>query len=168
MKSCKRKYCKSCGGLRTEVNTDVMSHGYFRSKCKVCFKVSSKQYEKTYEGYLVRSYRNMKSRVSGVLKEKRHLYEGKEICKKEEFYAWSKQDTSYRLLFDRWVENSYNVRLSPSVDRIDPCLGYIEGNMRWVTHDVNSLLGLYSKIGKHITLEDAIAICEENLRRSLL
>ena len=34
----------------------------------------TKKYEKTEKGFLVRTYRNMLSRVSGVTKNKNHLY----------------------------------------------------------------------------------------------
>jgi hypothetical protein len=53
----------------------------------------SKKYEKTPNGFLMRMYRNMKSRVSGVQIQKFHLYEGKELLGKEDFYAWAKKQS---------------------------------------------------------------------------
>jgi len=37
------------------------------------------KYEKTKNGFLMRVYRNMRSRIAGVQKEKFHLYAGKNI-----------------------------------------------------------------------------------------
>lgn len=99
------------------------------------------KYEKTKRGHLVRTYRNMLSRVTGVLKKKAHLYEGLEILDKESFYQWSLSDDMFNQIFDEWVISDYNRKLTPSIDRIDPCLGYIDDNIRWLTHSENSKLG---------------------------
>ena len=47
---------------------------------------STKKYEKTKNGFLMRCYRNMKSRITGVQKQKAHLYVGKSLLEKELFY----------------------------------------------------------------------------------
>ena len=99
------------------------------------------KYEKTKKGYLVRTYRNMLSRVTGVLKKKAHLYKGLEILDKEVFYEWSLEDPAFNRIFDEYTDSSYNRKLSPSIDRIDSGLGYTMGNIRWLTHSQNSKLG---------------------------
>ena len=99
---------------------------------------NTKKYERTINGKLMRTYRNMQSRVVGVLKLKRHLYEGKEILSREEFYAWAKASPEFYRLFDGWVASGYRCGASPSVDRIDPSKGYVLSNMEWVTHSENS------------------------------
>lgn len=104
-----------------------------------------KKYEKTFNGYLVRTYRNMKSRVSGILKKKAHLYEGLELLGKEEFYSWAKTNKQFVELHSAWVSSGYDRKLSPSIDRINGRLGYTVENMRWVTHSENSRLGALSR-----------------------
>lgn len=106
--------------------------------------LSTKIYEKTKRGYLVRTYRNMLSRVNGVLKSKSHLYEGLSILDKEDFYRWSEADESFNNLFAAWEESGYDTKLSPSIDRINPKDGYSLDNMRWLTHGENSRLGAIS------------------------
>jgi hypothetical protein len=101
----------------------------------------TKKYEKTKSGKIMRTYRNMKSRIVGILKKKAHLYSGLELLPKEDFYTWAFKDQSFNLLFNDWVQSGYCKKLSPSVDRIDTSLGYILGNIRWVTHSENSRLG---------------------------
>lgn len=95
-------------------------------------------YERTRAGKLMRTYRNMKSRVEGVLKKKAHLYFGLDLLDKEDFYNWSKNSFEFESLFLFWEASGFKKGLSPSIDRIDPSLGYELGNIRWSTHSHNS------------------------------
>ena len=103
--------------------------------------VETKRYEKTINGFLMRLYRNMKSRISGVQKEKYHLYEGKELLSKDEFYEWAKSNDTFLMLFDEYKKSEYNRKLAPSVDRIDSSKGYEISNMEFVTQSKNSRRG---------------------------
>ena len=104
---------------------------------------STKTYEKSLKGYLVRTYRNMLSRVRGILKKKAHLYEGLEILSKDEFYKWSLK-SNYPDLLDAYRESGFDMKLAPSIDREDTSLGYTLDNIRWITHSENSKLGSLS------------------------
>jgi len=99
--------------------------------------IITKKYEKTIKGKLVRTYRNMKSRVGGVLKNKNHLYKGLSILDKEDFYEWSLNNDDYKYIFKKWKESGYDLKKSPSIDRIDADKGYEKGNIRWVTFSEN-------------------------------
>ena len=101
----------------------------------------TKKYERTKKGKLMRLYRNMQSRVNGVQKAKHHLYKGKNLLDKDEFYNWALACREFHRLFEAWVESDYDRKLTPSVDRIDPSKGYEIGNMEWVTHSENSRRG---------------------------
>jgi hypothetical protein len=107
--------------------------------------VETKRYEKTINGFLMRLYRNMKSRITGVQKEKYHLYEGKELLDKNEFYKWAKSNVKFLMLFEEYEKNEYNRKLAPSVDRIDSSKGYEFSNMEFVTHSENSRRGSLNK-----------------------
>lgn len=98
----------------------------------------TKKYERTINGFLVRKYRNMKSRVTGIQKVKYHLYKDKDLLPKEDFYSWAKLDKSFNNLFKEWEKSNYQMKLCPSIDRINPSQGYILNNMQWVTHSENS------------------------------
>lgn len=146
------KQCTKC--LNTKPLTEF--HKKSRTKdgldyyCKVCSneilrkrRVDNKnsttiKYEKTLKGKLVRTYRNMVSRVEGILKSKAHLYKGLDILEKEEFYSWSLNNKEYIAIYTDWVNNDYSFKLSPSIDRVDPTRGYTIDNIRWVTHSQNS------------------------------
>lgn len=106
---------------------------------------TTKKYEKTKPGFLMRAYRNMLSRVSGVQSQKAHLYAGKDILEKQEFYQFSLNDCSFHYLFQQWEMNEYDRKLTPSIDRIDSTKGYFLENMRWVTHSENSRNALYKR-----------------------
>lgn len=54
-------------------------------------------------------------------------------------YAMSSGE--FLVMFKTWEFNKYDRRLCPTVDRINPELGYILENMRWLTHSENSRLG---------------------------
>ena len=119
--------CKNCANRK------------IRDRRKLENNSTTKKYEKTLKGKLVRTYRNMLSRVKGILKNKRHLYEGLEILDKELFYEWSLNNKEYLNLFNVWVESGYSVKFSPSIDRKDHTKGYSIDNIRWVTFEFNSL-----------------------------
>lgn len=107
--------------------------------------MATKKYEKTKNGFLMRVYRNMKSRIVGVQKLKHHLYSGKYLLEKEEFYQWAKSNSKFFILFAEWQSSGFDRKLTPSVDRIDSSKGYFLGNMEWVTHSENSRRGGCSK-----------------------
>lgn len=100
----------------------------------------SKRYEKTLNGFLMRLYRNMYSRVYGIQRQKWHLYKGIDILPKEDFYEWSKKSHALKRLFRAWENSSYDRKFTPSVNRINPKRGYTIDNMEWLTHSENSRL----------------------------
>jgi hypothetical protein len=106
---------------------------------------ATRKYEKTKKGFLVRLYRNMQSRITGVQKVKHHLYKGKYLLPREEFYEWALTSTSFHILFETWENSEYCRKLAPSVDRVDSSKGYYLDNMEWVTHSVNSSRGSKSQ-----------------------
>jgi len=107
-----------------------------KTRLEIC-----KKYERTKKGVLVRKYRNMQSRIEGIQKKKHHLYRGKKLLPRDEFYEWAMSDPEYDRLYREWVESGYDRKLAPSVDRLDPSAGYIIENMQWVTHSENSRRG---------------------------
>lgn len=97
------------------------------------------KYEKTKRGFLMRCYRNMLSRITGVQVAKYHLYEGKRLdFTKQEFYEFSLGSDVFNKLFAEWELSEYNRKLTPSVDRINSAKGYSFDNIEWVTHSENS------------------------------
>jgi hypothetical protein len=106
----------------------------------------SHRYEKTPNGFLMRLYRNMKSRVTGVQKLKAHLYKGKELLPRDLFYNWSKSNETFWSLFEIWIASGCDRKLTPTVNRIDSKRGYTLDNMEWITHSENSRLTSRNKM----------------------
>lgn len=121
-----KNQCRSC------VNKKL------RERRKRTKNAATKRYEKTKSGFLMRLYRNMESRISGVQSQKHHLYRDKELLDREDFYKWAMASPSFHELFFSWEESDYERKLTPSVDRKNPSLGYSIPNMEWVTHSENS------------------------------
>lgn len=109
----------------------------------------TKAYEKSPKGFLMRAYRNMQSRVTGVQKKSIHLYAGLDLLPREDFYTWAWDNAEFWRLFKRWTLSGYDRKLTPSVNRIDTYKGYTLGNIEWLTHSVNSALGSSSPRRKH-------------------
>ena len=101
----------------------------------------SKLYEKTPKGFLMRTYRNMQSRVAGVQRKKAHLYKGLPILLRTDFYAWAWDHPHFWRLYKQWAAAEYDQKLTPSINRVDSTKGYTIDNIEWLTHSVNSSLG---------------------------
>jgi hypothetical protein len=99
------------------------------------------KYEKTPNGFIMRMYRNMQSRVTGVQSKKAHLYLGLPLLDRQSFYDWVKKNDKFWELYNDWVFSGYNRKYTPTVDRINPSKGYELGNMEIVTHSENSSRG---------------------------
>ena len=98
---------------------------------------TTKKYEKTFNGFVMRMYRNMQSRITGVQTKKSHLYLGKELMSKDEFYSIAKNSDKLKALFTEWELSCYSRRLAPSIDRIDSSKGYTFDNVRFVQFHEN-------------------------------
>jgi len=131
----KDKHQNQCRSCRNKVQRD------YRNKRNGL--LSQSIYDKTKKGFLVRCYRNMKSRVSGVIKKGN--YKGLPILEKELFYQMSISNKDFNLLFDKWEKSNYERKIVPSIDRINSKEGYVVGNIRWVTLSENSRLGAISR-----------------------
>ena len=151
------KECTKCGQVKSLslFGNDKKFKDGKASQCKSCFKLYlndfrsntnneiTKRYEKTPKGFLVRTYRNMLSRVQG--KVKAHIYAGFEILDKNVFYSWALNDKSFCALFEQWEASNYSRKITPSIDRIKSDMGYSLTNIRWITHSNNSSLGSISR-----------------------
>ncbi len=106
---------------------------------------TTKKYEKTIPGFLMRCYRNMQSRVTGVQKKKAHLYLGLSLLDRQSFYDWARNDWQFYGLWLDWIKSDYDRKLTPSINRIDSTRGYEPDNIEWLTHSENSRLGNMSR-----------------------
>jgi len=139
-KQCKDGYSWTCKKCKLDKQKEVrqQSDNFY-----------TKKYEKTIKGFLMRTYRNMKSRVLGIQYKKQHLYIGKSLLNKELFYEFSINDNSFNELYNNWVNCDYNRKLTPSIDRIDTNKGYELENIQWITHSENSRKATINRYYEH-------------------
>lgn len=104
-----------------------------------------KHYLKTKRGFVGGTYTNMDGRVKG--RNKPWIYKGLDICSRAEFIEWSTKDRMFNMLFDEWERSGYEMKLTPSIDRINSNKGYTFDNMSWITHSENSQRGAFSRWG---------------------
>jgi hypothetical protein len=115
--------------------------------------IETRRYEKTISGFLMRAYRNMLSRVKGIQPKGRHHYVGLSILPRKEFYALSKGDPVFSLLYHQWKDAGYIRVLTPSVNRINSREGYTNYNIEWLTLAENSRLGSVSRFSRAIATD---------------
>lgn len=146
------KKCNKCNEQKdiSEFKTHTSTADRRSNFCRACTNekqkkyrteisdVCTKKYEKTKKGFLVRLYRNMQSRITGVQKQKFHLYKGLPLLGRDEFYAWALSSDDFNRLFSDYEKSGYDRKLAPSVDRMDSKLGYEIHNMQFITHLQNS------------------------------
>lgn len=123
--------------MMTKEERRLYQQEYRRNNNNIC----TKRYEKSLDGFLMRMYRNMKSRITGVQSKKKHLYEGKELFDKDSFYDWAKTNPMFLDLWEQYVASGHQRIIAPTVDRIDSTRGYCFDNVEWVTHSENSRRG---------------------------
>lgn len=85
-------------------------------------------------------YYHMTARHNGNATHYSHS-EGKGIMTKEEFFEWCKHPDQMAVfvgIYFDWMTADFPLGLSPSIDRIDSELGYVAGNIQWLTFDQNT------------------------------
>jgi len=93
----------------------------------------------TIRAFLLNLYGNMKKRVQG-----KHgylnLYKNKPLVAKEVFLNWAQNHPTFLSLYKQWYMCNFNIKLTPSVNRIDSRRGYTLDNMEWLTFSQNCTL----------------------------
>jgi hypothetical protein len=94
--------------------------------CKYCHRVGVQRLDRSFLGCLRKRYRDLVKRS----KEKGWPVPDFTV---ESFVDRFKKDVTYQTLWDSWVRSGYKPKLSPSVDRIDPCQAYAFDNIAMVS-----------------------------------
>lgn len=92
---------------------------------------------------LANKYSNMKRRVEGRVGGPRgayfaRLYMGLGLMPKAEFMTWALHDPEFKRLWREYQLSGWDLRLAPSIDRIDTQRGYVAGNIQFITHADNA------------------------------
>lgn len=112
------------------------------SICSQCCARLNKARRRTPEGFILKAYRDLTRRCMGTtgLRKTDRLYKGLAYCSKSDFISWSRANIEFWRLHRLWVASDYNLKLAPTVNRINPDLGYLLGNLEWMTFALNCSL----------------------------
>jgi hypothetical protein len=80
----------------------------------------------------------MKSRTEGKNTKSPHLYKGLPILPKDVFISWAKNHPDFLKLYKRWKTCDFDLKLTPTVNRMNSSKGYTLDNIEWMTHSQNS------------------------------
>lgn len=94
----------------------------------------AREYGRTFKGFFNNTYGRMCWRIKTS-----KAYQGLEIMSRHQWISF-KADTEdvRRILWQAWKDSGHQLRLAPSIDRIDLTKGYVRGNCRWITQGQNS------------------------------
>ena len=98
--------------------------------------MSQSDRRKTFKGFIERMYYYMQRRVKGKGADPKH-YKGLGISPREYFYRYANSDAGLKRLFRVWVQSKFDLRKRPTPDRLNSKLGYIIGNIEFVTYRKN-------------------------------
>lgn len=122
--------CKECSKKRVRKNWDN-KRGYYE-------KYDKKRIRENFNYIFLHRYSGLKARVEGRAIRK-YKVEGMDICTKEEFIGWCKENLSeFKILHSKWKESKYNTKLIPSIDRKNNNVGYLINNLQWISKSDNS------------------------------
>lgn len=103
--------------------------------------------KRTQEQYIRDTYKSMAYRTDGCGHHRGSNYDGLEICDRDEFIQWTLFDDAFHGIWDEWEATDFtDAKLGPSIDRIDPTLGYTFDNMQWKTRSMNSKRARYANV----------------------
>ena len=142
------KKCSTCGRNLSEDSFEILpkkGNKYLRSVCRTCrYSTRNKQKSASPEAYMKHLYTQLKSS-----RRKSKLEWALEF--EDVIQLWYEQEGKCALsgMFMTWQKDgSGKKELNISIDRIDPHIGYILGNIQLVTTRVNIL--------KHSLTEDEL------------
>jgi len=106
-----------------------------RDKCSRCYQNFMNNESISYK--LKTIYNRMYQRCNNKNKENSKYYLNKKLCSREEFLEKFENDNTYKRLFKNWIESGRQLKLTPSIDRIDNTKGYDIDNLQFITHSQN-------------------------------
>jgi len=143
------KECASCKVAKSTIcfHTDnSKKKDGLASRCKVCIKQGQRSIKNLYKR--IHSNQVAHSKTRG---HPRPAYTSKELG------AWLDAQPLYKTLYTTYKNSSYDKKLVPSVDRIDPALPYVVGNIQLMSFSENMQKNLKDQLlekGEPITVFD--------------
>ncbi len=125
--------CWMCKRTKTR---DSFSKG--QNHCRPCHTIWQRNYRRTLRGFLDQKYTAMQKRVRGKDRNCLATIAGLEIMPRHEFITWALSQTTLLPMFECYKASNWQFKLCPTIDRIDPTVGYVIGNIRFLTQSENA------------------------------
>lgn len=96
-------------------------------------------------------------------------YFNMEYCSREKFINKFKNCAIYLKLHNEWVDSSFSPKLTPSIDRMDPNIGYLIDNLQMLVHPKNAAkdkkiaVDVFDRTGKFLKTFDSQADASREL-----
>lgn len=154
-----QKKCINCNLVKkiTDYYRHPQTSDGFVNSCKECAKKlnrenwrNKKEEKKEYDYYRHRfsiirifssRYDGIKKRCTKHYKNQRYLkVYGSEFISKTEWLEWCYKDNNYKKfinIYNQWVQNNFERKYAPSIDRINSSKTYTVDNIQWLTFSEN-------------------------------
>lgn len=104
-------------------------HDYYQKNKKMVSE-RGKKYRDSFERKILETYNSM------VFRSKKKGFT--EIIERQDFFNFALSNQQYKQLYDNWILNNKEYRLTPSIDRIDATKPYILNNIQFLSVSDNA------------------------------
>lgn len=106
-----------------------------KKMCQNCWHKFKRKWNPDF--YLSTRYTEIKQRCTNPNNTTSKYYNGLSICSREEFINKFRHDIEFLTLYKKWQASNFDYRLTPSIDRRNPNIGYTIDNIQVITHSDN-------------------------------
>ena len=172
------RVCNTCLKEKDLEKDFLVSNGKFRQRrCKDCQRPRSNARSDKYRSSHTERYKKMGAERYRLLRKEKYISFALKKAKERSINKGLDFQFTYNYCMELMVSNDWSCSLSglsfqfesskpgiaspysPSIDRINPSLGYVEGNVRFILHGLNSLKGSG-------TDDDVLSICKAVLKKN--
>lgn len=90
-------------------------------------------YYKSFNGRIKKMYER------AVVRTRTKGYDG--IIDPQEFFDFAAKSTEYKKLFKEWEKNNFDIRFTPTLDRMNVKKGYVRDNLQFLSYSENVAKG---------------------------
>ena len=95
---------------------------------------------------LRRKWSGLKTSVKGFAGDEHwslqsnYMYQHLQLCTEVYFFDFTLNHSPYLALCETWLNSSCDLKLAPTLIRLEPHRGFVEGNLKWVTRSEAAMI----------------------------